>query len=85
MVQAESQRDPAAAELIAVASHLRSSFDLAERFQTPVFMLTDLDIGMNDWVTPKLAWDDAYRPNPTVTSAAPSSAEGYRDRTDVAL
>jgi len=39
------------------------SFDLAERFQTPVFMLTDLDIGMNDWVTPKLAWDDAYRPD----------------------
>jgi 2-oxoglutarate ferredoxin oxidoreductase subunit alpha len=30
------------------------SFDLAERFQTPVFMLTDLDIGMNDWVVPKL-------------------------------
>jgi 2-oxoglutarate ferredoxin oxidoreductase subunit alpha len=39
------------------------SFDLAERFQTPVFMLTDLDIGMNDWVTPKLKWDDAYRPD----------------------
>jgi 2-oxoglutarate ferredoxin oxidoreductase subunit alpha len=39
------------------------SFDLAERFQTPVFMLTDLDIGMNDWVVPRLAWDDAYRPD----------------------
>jgi 2-oxoglutarate ferredoxin oxidoreductase subunit alpha len=39
------------------------SFDLAERFQTPVFMLTDLDIGMNDWVTPKLKWDDSYRPD----------------------
>jgi len=39
------------------------SFDLAERFQTPVFMLTDLDIGMNDWVTPKLTWDDSYRPD----------------------
>jgi 2-oxoglutarate/2-oxoacid ferredoxin oxidoreductase subunit alpha len=39
------------------------SFDLAERFQTPVFMLSDLDIGMNDWVTPKLAWDDSYRPD----------------------
>jgi len=38
------------------------SFDLAERFQTPVFMLTDLDIGMNDWVVPKLEWDDAYKP-----------------------
>jgi 2-oxoglutarate ferredoxin oxidoreductase subunit alpha len=39
------------------------SFDLAERFQTPVFMLSDLDIGMNDWVTPKLEWDDSYRPD----------------------
>ncbi|HEV3312515.1 MAG TPA: 2-oxoacid:acceptor oxidoreductase subunit alpha [Chloroflexota bacterium] len=39
------------------------SFDLAERFQTPVFMLSDLDIGMNDWVVPRLAWDDSYRPD----------------------
>jgi 2-oxoglutarate/2-oxoacid ferredoxin oxidoreductase subunit alpha len=38
-------------------------FDLAEHFQTPVFMLSDLDIGMNDWVTPKLTWDDSYRPD----------------------
>ena len=39
------------------------SFDLAKRFQTPVFMLTDLDIGMNDWVIPRLKWDDSYRPD----------------------
>jgi 2-oxoglutarate ferredoxin oxidoreductase subunit alpha len=39
------------------------AFDLAERFQTPVFVLTDLDIGMNDWMVPKLAWDDSYRPD----------------------
>ncbi len=39
------------------------TFDLAEQFQTPVFLVTDLDIGMNDWVTPKLAWDDNYRPD----------------------
>jgi 2-oxoglutarate/2-oxoacid ferredoxin oxidoreductase subunit alpha len=39
------------------------SFDLAERFQTPVLMLSDLDIGMNDWVTPRLKWDDGYRPD----------------------
>jgi len=35
----------------------------AERFQTPVFILSDLDIGMNDWVCPRLKWDDAYRPD----------------------
>jgi 2-oxoglutarate ferredoxin oxidoreductase subunit alpha len=39
------------------------SFDIAERFQTPVFLMTDLDIGMNDWVTPALSWDDSYRPD----------------------
>ena len=39
------------------------AFDLAERFQTPTIMLSDLDIGMNDWVVPRLQWDDAYRPN----------------------
>ena len=39
------------------------AFDLAERFQTPVFVVSDLDIGMNDWMCPKLKWDDAYRPD----------------------
>lgn len=39
------------------------SFDLAERFQTPVMVLSDLDIGMNDWMIPTLEWDDAYRPD----------------------
>ncbi|HEY1755922.1 MAG TPA: 2-oxoacid:acceptor oxidoreductase subunit alpha [Bryobacteraceae bacterium] len=39
------------------------SFDLAERFQTPVMMLSDLDIGMNDWVIPRIKWDDSFRPD----------------------
>ncbi len=39
------------------------SFDLAERFQTPVILLSDLDIGMNDWVIPRLQWDDSYLPD----------------------
>jgi 2-oxoglutarate/2-oxoacid ferredoxin oxidoreductase subunit alpha len=39
------------------------AFDLAERYQAPVFVLSDLDIGMNDWVVPALRWDDAYRPD----------------------
>jgi 2-oxoglutarate ferredoxin oxidoreductase subunit alpha len=38
-------------------------FDIAERFQTPVFMLSDLDIGMNDWVVPEFTWDDSYVPD----------------------
>jgi 2-oxoglutarate ferredoxin oxidoreductase subunit alpha len=39
------------------------AFDLAERFQTPVIMMSDLDIGMNDWVVPRLTWDDTYKPD----------------------
>ena len=35
------------------------AFDLAERLQTPVMVMSDLDIGMNDWVTDPFAWDDA--------------------------
>ena len=38
-------------------------FDLAERFQTPVFVVSDLDVGMNDWVCEKLEWDDDYVPD----------------------
>ncbi len=34
------------------------AFDLAERLQTPVMVLSDLDIGMNDWVTEPFQWDD---------------------------
>ncbi|MBI4541152.1 MAG: 2-oxoacid:acceptor oxidoreductase subunit alpha [Gemmatimonadetes bacterium] len=41
----------------------RQAFDLAERFQTPVFVVSDLDIGMNDWMVPRLSWDDSYRPD----------------------
>ena len=39
------------------------AFDLAERLQTPVFVLSDLDIGMNDWMCRDLQWDDSYRPD----------------------
>jgi 2-oxoglutarate ferredoxin oxidoreductase subunit alpha len=39
------------------------AFDLAEQLQTPVFVLSDLDIGMNDGMCRDLTWDDSYRPN----------------------
>ncbi|MBS1769893.1 MAG: 2-oxoacid:acceptor oxidoreductase subunit alpha [Acidobacteria bacterium] len=35
------------------------AFDLAERLQTPVIIVTDLDLGMNDHITDQLAWDDS--------------------------
>ena len=39
------------------------AFDLAERLQTPILVLLDLDVGMNDWMCRDLQWDDAYRPD----------------------
>ncbi|RAK61265.1 2-oxoacid:acceptor oxidoreductase subunit alpha [Phenylobacterium hankyongense] len=35
------------------------AFDLADRLQTTVFVMLDLDIGMNEWLTKPFAWDDA--------------------------
>ncbi len=40
-----------------------AAFDLAERLQTPVFVLSDLDIGMNDWMCSRFEWDDSYQPD----------------------
>jgi 2-oxoglutarate ferredoxin oxidoreductase subunit alpha len=39
------------------------AFDLAERLQTPVLVLSDLDIGMNDWMCPEFSWDANYVPD----------------------
>ncbi len=39
------------------------AFDLAERLQTPVMVLSDLDIGMNDWMVPAFQWDEDYVPD----------------------
>ena len=35
------------------------AFDLADRLQTPVIVLLDLDLGMNDWSTKEFEWDDS--------------------------
>ncbi len=35
------------------------AFDLADRLQTPVFLMTDLDIGMNERLCAPFAWDDS--------------------------
>ena len=34
------------------------AFDLADRIQTPIIVLSDLDLGMNDWTCPEFKWDD---------------------------
>ena len=39
------------------------AFDLAERLQTPVMVLSDLDIGMNDWMVPEFEFDENHVPD----------------------
>lgn len=34
------------------------AFDLADRLQTPIMVMSDLDIGMNEWVCEPFQWDD---------------------------
>lgn len=36
-----------------------TAFDLSEQLQTPVIIMTDLDLGMNDHVSPPFSWDDS--------------------------
>ena len=37
------------------------AFDLADRLQTPIFVMLDLDIGMQDWLCEPFVWDDSRR------------------------
>jgi 2-oxoglutarate ferredoxin oxidoreductase subunit alpha len=39
--------------------HAANALDLADRLQTPVFLMTDLDIGMNQRLCRPFAWDDS--------------------------
>jgi len=41
----------------------QDAFDLTERLQTPVMVLSDLDIGMNDWMVPDFEYDDSHVPD----------------------
>jgi 2-oxoglutarate ferredoxin oxidoreductase subunit alpha len=41
----------------------QEAFDLAERIQTPVMVLSDLDIGMNDWMVPEFEFDEEKIPD----------------------
>jgi 2-oxoglutarate/2-oxoacid ferredoxin oxidoreductase subunit alpha len=39
--------------------HAAAALDLADRLQTPIFLMTDLDIGMNQRLCKPFVWDDA--------------------------
>ena len=48
----------------------RDSFDLADRFQTPIFVLSDLDLGMNLWMTKPFDYPEKAFDRGKVLSAA---------------
>ncbi|HSV03403.1 MAG TPA: 2-oxoacid:acceptor oxidoreductase subunit alpha [Phenylobacterium sp.] len=37
------------------------AFDLADRLQTTIFVMLDLDIGMNEWLTEPFRWDESRK------------------------
>ena len=39
------------------------AFDIAEQYQTPTFVVSDLDIGMNDCMVKRFTWNDGFKPN----------------------
>lgn len=61
-----------------------TAFDLAERFQTPVFVLSDLDLGMNSWMSDPFPYPSAPIDRGKVLDAAKLEELGgqwgrYRD------
>lgn len=61
------------------------AFDLAEQLQTPVIVLTDLDLGMNDHISPPFEWDDArsYKRGKVLSAADLDTIERFGRYLDV--
>jgi 2-oxoglutarate ferredoxin oxidoreductase subunit alpha len=62
-----------------------AAFDLADRLQTPVIVMSDLDIGMNDWMCRDLDWDPSYRPDrgKVLTAEQLEAAKSFHRYVDV--
>jgi 2-oxoglutarate/2-oxoacid ferredoxin oxidoreductase subunit alpha len=62
-----------------------AAFDLADRLQTPVIVMSDLDIGMNDWMCRDLDWDPEYRPDrgKVLSAAELEAAQAFHRYVDV--
>ncbi len=60
-----------------------AAFDLSERLQTPVFVLTDLDLGMNNWMSDPFTYPEKPEDRGKVLTAADLKRLGgfarYRD------
>src|SRR4029079_1664545 len=61
------------------------AFDLADRLQTPIFVMTDLDIGMNHRLCRPLKWDDTrkYDRGKVMTAAALEAGRDFGRYLDV--
>jgi len=61
------------------------AFDLAEQLQTPVIIMSDLDLGMNDHLTPEFSWDDKrqYQHGKVLSAAQLDEIERYGRYLDV--
>lgn len=54
-----------------------TSFDLAEKLQTPVFVMSDLDLGMNNWMTPPFEYPEEPLQRGKVLSAEQVEELGF--------
>ncbi len=65
--------------------HAAAALDLADRLQTPVFLMTDLDIGMNQRLCKPFVWDDArtYDRGKVMTAAELEAGKDFGRYKDV--
>ncbi|MCM2251059.1 MAG: 2-oxoacid:acceptor oxidoreductase subunit alpha [Ramlibacter sp.] len=65
--------------------HAAAALDLADRLQTPIFVMTDLDIGMNHRLCKPFAWDDAagYDRGKVMTAAELEAGKDFGRYKDV--
>jgi len=65
--------------------HAAKALDLAERLQTPVFVMTDLDIGMNQRLCEPFSWDDSrcYDRGKVMTAAELEAGKDFGRYKDV--
>ena len=61
------------------------AFDLAEELQTPIILMTDLDLGMNDHISEPMVWDEnrAYKRGKVLTAEDLDKMEKFGRYLDV--
>jgi 2-oxoglutarate ferredoxin oxidoreductase subunit alpha len=66
-------------------THSAAALDLADRLQTPIFVMTDLDIGMNQRLCKPFVWDEtkAYDTGKVMTAAELEAGKDFGRYKDV--